>query len=180
MAKLEEGDVNAATELFQRAVNVTPSMAHQLIQMVVCHAPDSYVILLTKVTYAYCFDLPWLLVDCFQDGPVLSVLKSRQMPEDYSKSFKEALAVFQHARIEIPASLASAIAEGKLDPTNMEAFDCSSSPERCPYPFVTETCGVQKNKTAAASRRNRSNIVSSSPTVENNITGKFAAQYDLY
>nr|GEV69359.1 exonuclease 1 [Tanacetum cinerariifolium] len=33
MAKLEEGNINAATEMFQRAVSITPSMAHQLIQI---------------------------------------------------------------------------------------------------------------------------------------------------
>ncbi|ESQ34994.1 hypothetical protein EUTSA_v10007197mg [Eutrema salsugineum] len=33
MAKLKEGNVRAATELFQRAVSVTSSMAHQLIQV---------------------------------------------------------------------------------------------------------------------------------------------------
>ncbi|KAI3773994.1 hypothetical protein L1987_48535 [Smallanthus sonchifolius] len=31
MAKLKDGDINAATEMFQRAVSITPSMAHQLI-----------------------------------------------------------------------------------------------------------------------------------------------------
>ncbi|GKD75114.1 exonuclease 1, partial [Tanacetum coccineum] len=33
MAKLKEGNINAATEMFQRAVSITPSMAHQLIQI---------------------------------------------------------------------------------------------------------------------------------------------------
>ncbi|XP_024924455.3 exonuclease 1 [Ziziphus jujuba] len=33
MEKLKEGNVNAASELFQRAVSITPSMAHQLIQI---------------------------------------------------------------------------------------------------------------------------------------------------
>ncbi|KAM1938305.1 hypothetical protein FF1_015921 [Malus domestica] len=33
MAKYREGDIRAATELFQRAVSVTPAMAHQLIQV---------------------------------------------------------------------------------------------------------------------------------------------------
>ncbi|XAR63945.1 Exodeoxyribonuclease I [Bertholletia excelsa] len=33
MAKLKEGNFRAASDLFQRAVNVTPSMAHQLIQV---------------------------------------------------------------------------------------------------------------------------------------------------
>ncbi|KAI9084843.1 hypothetical protein K1719_033249 [Acacia pycnantha] len=33
MAKLKEGNVNAASELFQRAMNVTPIMAYQLIQV---------------------------------------------------------------------------------------------------------------------------------------------------
>ncbi|XP_068638272.1 exonuclease 1-like [Aristolochia californica] len=32
-AKLEDGDVNAATELFQRAISITPSMAYRLIQI---------------------------------------------------------------------------------------------------------------------------------------------------
>ncbi|KAL1541746.1 exonuclease 1 isoform X1 [Salvia divinorum] len=33
MEKLKEGDTDAASELFQRAVNITPQMAHQLIQI---------------------------------------------------------------------------------------------------------------------------------------------------
>ncbi|GAB4860991.1 hypothetical protein Ancab_036151 [Ancistrocladus abbreviatus] len=96
---------------------------------------------------------------------VLSALKFQkgsQVPEDYTKSFREAVAVFQHARVydkdckrlqflkpipekllqapeeldflgpDIPPSVAAAIAEGKLDPTTMEAYDhcspCSISP----------------------------------------------------
>ncbi|KAJ0048454.1 hypothetical protein Pint_17004 [Pistacia integerrima] len=91
---------------------------------------------------------------------VLKIDKGGQVPEDYSKSFREAVAVFQHARIydggakklthikplpqelleslageldflgpEIPPSVASAIAEGHLDPVNMEAFNCSPNSE---------------------------------------------------
>ncbi|KAK4844196.1 hypothetical protein QYF36_017614 [Acer negundo] len=33
MEKLKEGNVNAATERFQKAISITPSMAHQLIQI---------------------------------------------------------------------------------------------------------------------------------------------------
>ncbi|KAK4842793.1 hypothetical protein QYF36_000122 [Acer negundo] len=33
MEKLKEGNVNAATEHFQKAISITPSMAHQLIQI---------------------------------------------------------------------------------------------------------------------------------------------------
>ncbi|CAH1430025.1 unnamed protein product [Lactuca virosa] len=33
MAKLKEGNINVATEMFQRAVSITPSMAHQLIEI---------------------------------------------------------------------------------------------------------------------------------------------------
>ncbi|PIN22392.1 Exodeoxyribonuclease I [Handroanthus impetiginosus] len=33
MEKLKDGDTNAASELFQRAVSITPQMAHQLIQI---------------------------------------------------------------------------------------------------------------------------------------------------
>ncbi|GAB2301496.1 hypothetical protein Dimus_035515 [Dionaea muscipula] len=88
---------------------------------------------------------------------VLSCLKfekANQMAEDYLRSFTEAVAVFQHARIydnsmkrlrhlkplsdkllqalegesdflgpDIPPSIATAIACGKLDPITMEAYD---------------------------------------------------------
>nr|GMD35641.1 exonuclease 1 [Ipomoea batatas] len=63
---------------------------------------------------------------------VLSVLKfekGSQVPEDYSRSFTKAVAVFQHARMEMPSSIATAIAEGKLDPCTMEAFDHFPSAE---------------------------------------------------
>ncbi|KAJ4832333.1 hypothetical protein Tsubulata_027815 [Turnera subulata] len=93
---------------------------------------------------------------------VLKLEKGRQMPEDYSKSFKEALAVFQHALMsirqqqqdtkthettsrksfgafgEIPLSVATAIAEGKLNPVTMEAFDSFSSFEYYPDPIVLQ------------------------------------------
>ncbi|KAJ8536052.1 hypothetical protein K7X08_034453 [Anisodus acutangulus] len=88
---------------------------------------------------------------------VLSMLKFEkgdQVPEDYTKSFREAVAVFHHARIydvslkrikhlkpvpeellqlldeeldflgpEILPSLATAIAQGNIDPCTMEAFN---------------------------------------------------------
>lgn len=88
---------------------------------------------------------------------VLSVLqldKKRHIPEGYVNSFKEANAVFHHARVydadmrclsflkplpegfsqafddnldflgpELPSSMVIAIAEGRLDPVTMEAFD---------------------------------------------------------
>ncbi|GMI75435.1 hypothetical protein like AT1G18090 [Hibiscus trionum] len=243
IAKLKEGDVKAATELFQRAVRITPAMAHQLIQILKSEKVEFVVapyeadaqlaylatheaekggvaavitedsdliaygcpaimfkmdrygngeeLVLSKVfdsltskpsfrnfdkdlftgmcVLAGCDFLPSVpgigivkahsLVTKYRNlDRVLSVLKiekGSQMPEDYSKSFKEAVAVFQHARIydakikqlkhlkplteqllqyldegleflgpEIPPSVAAAIAEGKLDPTTMQAFDC--------------------------------------------------------
>ncbi|KAG8483159.1 hypothetical protein CXB51_022136 [Gossypium anomalum] len=235
IAKLKEGDVQGATELFQRAVSITPAMANQLIQIlksenvefvVAPYEADAQLaywplLRLKKVTFkmdrygngeelvlskvfdsvsskpsfrnliknclqfldaqsvvstsmcvlAGCDFLPSVpgigivkahsLVSKYQNlDRVLSVLKiekGSQMPEDYTKSFKEALAVFQHARIydaeirelkhikplteqllqyldegldflgpKIPPSVAVAIAEGKLDPTTMEAFDCNN------------------------------------------------------
>ncbi|TYH01565.1 hypothetical protein ES288_A09G068800v1 [Gossypium darwinii] len=245
IAKLKEGDVQGATELFQRAVGITPAMANQLIQILksenvefvvapyeadaqlaylatleaekggvvsvitedsdliaygcpaVTFKMDRYgngeELVLSKVfdsvsskpsfrnfdkelftgmcVLAGCDFLPSVpgigivkahsLVSKYRNlDRVLSVLKiekGSQMPEDYTKSFKEALAVFQHARIydaeirelkhikplteqllqyldegldflgpKIPPSVAVAIAEGKLDPTTMEAFDCNN------------------------------------------------------
>ncbi|CAL5186650.1 unnamed protein product [Lathyrus oleraceus] len=187
MAKLKEGNVNAASELFQRAVNITPLMAHKLIQtlkseniefvvapyeadaqlaylssletekggiaavitedsdLIAYGCPDVIFkmdregngerIKLEKVfsaesckpsfrsfdtklftgmcVLAGCDFLPSVpgigvarahaLVLKYQNiDRVLSVLKFEkgdQMPEDYAKSFKDALAVFQHARI---------------------------------------------------------------------------------
>ncbi|KAK8686717.1 hypothetical protein V6N13_125737 [Hibiscus sabdariffa] len=244
IAKLKEGDVKAATELFQRAVRITPAMAYQLIQILKSEKVEFVVapyeadaqlaylatleaekggvaavitedsdliaygcpaitfkmdrygngeeLVLSKVfdsltskpsfrnfdkelftgmcVLAGCDFLPSVpgigivkahsLVSKYRNlDRVLSVLKiekGSQMPEDYSKSFKEAVAVFQHARIydaeikelkhlkplteqllqyldvgldflgpEIPPSVAAAIAEGKLDPTTMEAFHCN-------------------------------------------------------
>ncbi|KAM7267889.1 hypothetical protein ACFE04_010055 [Oxalis oulophora] len=187
METLREGNVNAASELFQRAVSITPSMAHQLIQLLRseniefvvapyeadaqlaylsnlkpekggihavitedsdliaygCQATifkmDRYgnaeQILLDKVfaseipkpsfrqfdknlftgmcVLAGCDFLPSVpgigiakahaLVSKYRNlDRVLSVLKLKkctEMPEDYCQSFKEAIAVFQHARI---------------------------------------------------------------------------------
>ncbi|PON62149.1 XPG/Rad2 endonuclease [Parasponia andersonii] len=106
---------------------------------------------------------------------VLSVLKlekGTQMPEDYPKSFREALAVFQHAQIydvdmkklmhmrpipekllqsldgeldflgpEVPPSIATAIAEGNLDPVSMEAFDHFPSSKCRPAPIRIHASG---------------------------------------
>ncbi|XP_021292273.1 exonuclease 1 [Herrania umbratica] len=187
MVKLKEGDVRGASELFQRAVSITPAMAHQLIHIlrseniefvvapyeadaqlaylatleaekggvVAVITEDSDLIaygcpaitfkmdrygngeelVLAKVfdsitskpsfrgfdkelfigmcVLAGCDFLPSVpgigiakahsLVSKYRNlDRVLSVLKiekGSQKPEDYSKSFKEAVAVFQHARI---------------------------------------------------------------------------------
>nr|GLL35338.1 exonuclease 1 [Ipomoea trifida] len=248
MAKFKEGDVNAASELFQRAISITPLMAHQLIQILrsdniefvvapyeadaqlaymssleaekggiaavisedsdllaygcpaVVFKMDRYgngeEVLLDKVlksgdgkpsfinfskdlfagmcVLAGCDFLPSIpgigIVKAYNFvckyrnlDRVLSVLKfekGSQVPEDYSRSFTKAVAVFQHARIydtvskqirhmkpipeallqsleeeldflgpEMPSSIATAIAEGKLDPCTMEAFDHFPSAE---------------------------------------------------
>ncbi|KAL8234230.1 hypothetical protein R6Q59_020330 [Mikania micrantha] len=187
MTKLKEGDINAATEMFQRAVSITPSIAHQLIQIlkseniefvvapyeadaqlayisgldadrggiaavisedsdllaygcssvifkmdrfgngeeiVIDHVFDSVGRLPSFIHFdrelftgmcvlAGCDFLPSVpgigiakahaLVSKYHNlDRVLSVLKydkGNQMPKDYFKCFKEALAVFQHARI---------------------------------------------------------------------------------
>ncbi|XP_022884887.1 exonuclease 1 isoform X2 [Olea europaea var. sylvestris] len=242
MEKLKAGDANAASEIFQRAVSITPLMAHQLVQILrseniefvvapyeadaqlaylstlkaeeggiaavisedsdllayscpaIIFKMDRYgngeEIILDKVLNAVgcvpsfqkfdeslftgmcilagCDFLPsvpgigiakaYNLVSKFHNlDRVLSTLKfekGRQMPEDYPKAFKEAVAVFRHARIydanlkrlkhlkpltpellqrqdeeldflgpDLPPSLATAIAEGNIDPSTMEAFD---------------------------------------------------------
>ncbi|XP_061343645.1 exonuclease 1 [Gastrolobium bilobum] len=187
MAKLKEGNVSAASELFQRAVNITPLMAHQLIQtlkseniefVVAPYEADAQLaymstleaekggiaavitedsdliaygcpaiifkmdrhgngerVELEKVFSAESsrpsfrsFDMKLFTGMCVLAGcdflssvpgigivrahalvskyrnldRILSVLKFEkgdQMPEDYANSFKEAVAVFQHARI---------------------------------------------------------------------------------
>ncbi|XP_016492485.1 exonuclease 1-like isoform X1 [Nicotiana tabacum] len=242
MLKLKEGNVAGAVELFQRAVSVTPSMAHQLIQIlkseniefvVAPYEADAQLAYLSSLeeeksgivavisedsdllaygcpavffkmdshgngqeveldrvfssatlvpsfrhfnqdlftgmcVLAGCDFLPsvpgigiakaYNLVSKYRNlDRVLSILKFEkgdQVPEDYTKSFKEAVAVFHHARIydvslkrtkhlkpvpeqllqfldeeldflgpEILPSLATAIAQGSIDPCTMEAFD---------------------------------------------------------
>ncbi|XP_043695087.1 exonuclease 1 [Telopea speciosissima] len=256
--KLHQGEVNAAIELFQRAVSITPCMAHRLIQILrsegiefvvaPCEADaqlaylsslepeqggivavitedsdllaygcpaiifkmDRYgngeEIVLEKVfnsgtglspsfrnfnkelftgicVLAGCDFLPsvpgigikraYSLVSKYRNlDSVLSVMKfnkHNQMPEDYAKSFREAVAVFQHARIfdagtktikhlkplpekllqsldgnldflgpDIPSSVATAIAEGHLDPITMEAFDNLQNAESFLDPIATQ------------------------------------------
>ncbi|XP_019443270.1 PREDICTED: exonuclease 1 [Lupinus angustifolius] len=187
MVKLQEGNVNAAAELFQRAVNITPLMAHQLIQtlrseniefVVAPYEADAQLAYMSNLEtqkggiaavitedsdlIAYgcsdvvfkmdrngngegieleqvfgaestkpsfrSFDMKLFTGMCILAGcdflpsvpgigivrahalvskyrnldRVLSVLKFEkgdQMPGDYAKSFKEAVAVFEHARI---------------------------------------------------------------------------------
>ncbi|KAF5957900.1 hypothetical protein HYC85_005125 [Camellia sinensis] len=187
MEKLKEGNFNAASELFQRAVSITPSTAHQLIQIlrseniefvVSPYEADAQLAYLSSLEaekggivavisedsdlLAYgcpavvfkmdrygngeeivqnkvfesascvpsfqCFDKELFTGMCVLAGcdflpsvpgigitkayslvskyrnldRVLSILKfekHNQMPEDYSKLFREAVAVFQHARI---------------------------------------------------------------------------------
>ncbi|KMT11114.1 hypothetical protein BVRB_5g111960 [Beta vulgaris subsp. vulgaris] len=244
MEKLREGNVNAATELFQRAISITPSMAHVLIQtlksenvefvvapyeadaqlaylsslgeehngIVAVISEDSDLlaygcpsiifkmdrfgngeeIVLDKVfnsteskpsfrnfttnlfidmcVLAGCDFLPSIpgigiskahaLISKYRNSDrVLSVLKNdkgKQVPDYYARSFREAVAVFQHATIynrkkkklehmkelsgelleslggeldflgpDIPATIATAIAEGNLDPSTMEAYELS-------------------------------------------------------
>nr|XP_043627349.1 exonuclease 1 [Erigeron canadensis] len=192
MEKLKEGNINAANEMFQRAVSITPTMAHQLIQVlrseniefvVAPYEADAQLAYLCSLDVseggiaavisedsdllAYgCSSVIFkmdrygngeeIVIDKVFDSPgrvpsfrhfdkelftgmcvlagcdflpsvpgigiakahalvtkyrnldrVLSVLKyekGAQMPEDYFKSFKQAVAVFQHARIYDAAS----------------------------------------------------------------------------
>ncbi|XP_021727024.1 exonuclease 1-like [Chenopodium quinoa] len=246
MEKLNEGNVGGAIELFQRAISITPSMAHLLIQtlktenvefivapyeadaqlaylsslgeenggIVAIISEDSDLlaygcpsiifkmdrfgngeeIIIDKVfnsteikpsfrnfntnlfidmcVLAGCDFLPSIpgigivkahaLVSKYRNiDRVLSVLKTdkgKQVPDDYARSFKEAVAVFQHATIYnrekkkvehmkelpetlleslggeifflgpiIPPSISTAIAEGNLDPSTVEAYECSLS-----------------------------------------------------
>lgn len=266
MAKLKEGNVSAASELFQRAVSINPSMAHQVIQVLrsenieyvvapyeadaqlaylcsleaekggivavitedsdlmaygcqaVVFKMDRYgkgeEIVLNKVfdsvahtpsfrnfdmelfrgmcVLAGCDFLPsvpgigiakaYALVSKYRNlDRALSVLKlekGNQMPDDYFKSFREAVAVFQHAQIydidtkklkhmkplpekllhflngeleflgpEMPPSVATAIAQGNLDPISMEAFNHFPSSGCHPDPVVIQTsCQLPRPK----------------------------------
>ncbi|CAN1180383.1 Exonuclease 1 [Linum perenne] len=191
VAKLKEGDASSAREFFQRAVNITPSMAHQLIQIlkskkvefvVAPYEADAQLAYLSSLGEArggvsavitedsdllaygckatifkmdqhgngeelvldgvfdpeasrkpsfqhfnmelftgmcvlagcdFLSSVPgigivkaYMIVSKYRNlDRVLSVLKldkGAQMPEDYIYSFREALAVFQHARIYDP------------------------------------------------------------------------------
>ncbi|XP_020419893.1 exonuclease 1 isoform X2 [Prunus persica] len=262
MAKFKEGDIRAATELFQRAVSVTPSMAHQLIQIlrseniefvVAPYEADAQLAFLSNLEaekggiaavitedsdlvaygcqavvfkmdqygngeemvlenvfnpvgrtpsfqnfdqelFTGCDFLPsvhgigiakaYALVSKYRNlDRALSVLKSQkgnQMPEDYPKCFKEAVAVFQHAQIfdaekkkvkhmkaipenlvqsldgeldflgpEMPPSVATAIAEGNLDPINMKAFDHFPASRHHQEPIKSQNIGqIQRPETA--------------------------------
>lgn len=242
MEKLKEGNVAAASELFQRGVSISPLMAHQLIQILrsesiefivapyeadgqlaymSCLEPENggIVAVISEDSDLLVYGCPAVIFkmdqygngqevildkvfnsvshapsfrnfdrilftgmcvlagcDFLQSVPgigivkahglvskyrnldrVLSILKfekKSQVPENYSKSFREAVAVFQHARIydaaskqlkhikpipeellecldgeldflgpEMTSSVATAIAEGHLNPCTMEAFD---------------------------------------------------------
>ena len=45
-----------------------------------------------------------MLDGCLQVLSVLKLEKGAQMPEDYPKSFREAVAVFQHAQMSVKLS----------------------------------------------------------------------------
>ncbi|KAF3437202.1 hypothetical protein FNV43_RR19955 [Rhamnella rubrinervis] len=279
MEKLKEGNVSAASELFQRAVSITPTIAHQLIQVlrsenvefvVAPYEADAQLAYLSSLEVekggvaavitedsdlvAYGCQAIVFKMDRFGNGEeivldkifdsairtpsfrnfdkelftgmcvlagcdflpsipgigivkayglvskyrnlerVLSVLKfekGNQVPEDYSKSFREAVAVFQHAQIydadmkklkhikplpqnllqsldgeldflgptngirEIPPSVATAIAEGNMDPISMETFDCSPSPRYDSVPIRIQRSGrLPRVEAAATSARN--------------------------
>ncbi|XP_015581104.2 exonuclease 1 [Ricinus communis] len=291
MEKLEQGNVNAANEFFQRAVSITPLMAHQLIQIlrsekvefvVAPYEADAQLAYLSSLDaekggiaavitedsdlLAYGCQATVFKMDRFGNGEeivldkvynavackpsfqhfdrelftgmcvlagcdflpsvpgigivkahsfvvkyrnldrVLSVLKlekGNQMPEDYSKSFREALAVFQHARIydattrklihlkplsqnlldsldekldflgpELPSSVAIAIAEGNLNPTNMEAFNIFPSSECHHDPIVIQNpFEQQKLEDAVMSRQKNSFVARSTKTAKKDVTG---------
>ncbi|KAK3225205.1 hypothetical protein Dsin_005067 [Dipteronia sinensis] len=294
MEKLREGNVNAATEYFQRAISITPAMAHQLIQIlrseniefvvapyeadaqlaylsslevekggivaVITEDSDLIVygsqatvfkmdrygngeeLLLDKVFDSVTctpsfrsFDNELFIGMCVLAGcdflpsipgigiakaysmvskyrildRVLSVLKfekGSQMPEDYPKSFREAVAVFQHARVydagtkkikhlkplpqkllqalgeeldflgpEIPPSVATSIAEGRLDPVSMEAFNCFPSSGYHHDPVAIQASSrLQKPEITIVSGEEAGFIVFSSHKIaEKEITGKF-------
>ncbi|XP_031406251.1 exonuclease 1 isoform X2 [Punica granatum] len=295
MQKLNEGDVKAASELFQRGVSITPAIAHQLIKILrseniefvvapyeadaqlaylsslevekggvvavitedsdlmaygckaIIFKMDRYgsgeEILFEKVfdsadcvpsfrgftedlfigmcVLAGCDFLPsvpgigikkaYSLISKYRNlDRALSVLKIEKgnlMPEDYPKSFHEAVAVFQHALIydttakklthlkplpkkllqslegnldflgpEIPPSVATAIATGKLDPTNMEAFDHTEKPVAVPE----SSQHWQKKATALSVQKKCFRVFSSKETSvsDNPILQQTPAQYE--
>ncbi|XP_072984800.1 exonuclease 1-like isoform X2 [Typha latifolia] len=233
--KLKEGNVSAAVECFQKAIQITPSMAHQLIQILRSENIDFLVApyeadaqlaymstldadqggiaaVITEDSDLIAYGCPAIIfkMDRYGNGEeiimdkvfsvvsdglsfknfdnhlftgtkrayslvlkyknldrVLSTLKldkRYRVPEDYSDSFRKALAVFHHARVydaetksirhlkplehehlqclngeldmlgpELPPSIAAGIAEGRLNPITMEAFDQFPIAESCIY-----------------------------------------------
>ncbi|CAH9061200.1 unnamed protein product, partial [Cuscuta epithymum] len=280
MTLLKEGNVNAAAELFQRAVSITPAMAHQLIQIlrsdniefvVAPYEADAQLAYMASLKpekggiaavitedsdlLAYGCPAVVLKMDRYGNGEeflldkvfksvdrkpsftnftkdlfigmcvlagcdflpsvpgigitkaynfvskyrnldrVLSILKfekGSQVPEDYSKSFKEAVSVFEHARIydiaskktrhmepipeslmqslqeeldflgpEIPHSIATSIAQGKLNPCTMEAFDHLSSAERNLNPKnATKACFQHSSQREANTGSRKESFIS--------------------
>lgn len=75
---------------------------------------------------------------------------------------------------EIPPSIATAIAEGNLDPVTMEAFDHFSSHESQAEPTVTQTSNeiVKPEATAQSTEESCFTIFSSHETREERVTGK--------
>ncbi|KAK7844722.1 exonuclease 1 [Quercus suber] len=279
MVKLKEGNVSAAIELFQRAVSINPSMAHQVIQVlrsenieyvVAPYEADAQLAYLCSlepekggivavitedsdlVAYgcqaivfkmdrfgngeeivlnnvfdsvarkpsfrnfdmelftgmcviAGCDFLPsvpgigigkaYALVSKYRNlDRVLSVLKLEKgtlVPEDYLKSFREAVAVFQHAQIydvdtkklkhmkPLPEKLLQFL-NGELEFLGpMEAFDHFVSSGCHPDPIVIQTsCQLSRPEAAVVSTQESCfTVFSSHKTREHDIAGKFIGKY---
>ena len=75
---------------------------------------------------------------------------------------------------EIPPSVATAIAEGRLDPVSMEAFNCFPSSGYHQDPVAIQTSNRPlKPEITIVSREETGFIVFSCKTAEKEITGKF-------
>ncbi|CAI9753598.1 unnamed protein product [Fraxinus pennsylvanica] len=291
MEKLKAGDANAASEFFQRAVSITPLMAHQLVQILrseniefvvapyeadaqlaylstfkaeeggiaavisedsdllayscpaIIFKMDRYgngeEIILDKVLNAVgrvpsfqkfdktlftgmcilagCDFLPsvpgigiakaYNLVSKYHNlDRVLSILKfekGQQMPDDYLKAFKEAVAVFQHARIydanlkrlkplkpltpellqrqdeeldflgpDLPPSLATAVAEGNMDPSTMEAFDHIPQLRNHHHPTILRSTNrlLRQDATALSPQESSFTVISWVPSTRRGLT----------
>uniref|UniRef100_A0A6N2KT63 Exonuclease 1 n=1 Tax=Salix viminalis TaxID=40686 RepID=A0A6N2KT63_SALVM len=250
MEKLKEGNVNAATDFFQRAISITPLMAHQLIQilrseniefLVAPYEADAQLaylagleaerggiaavitedsdllaygcqatifkmdrfgngeeIVLDKVFDAaarkpsfQCFNKELFIGMCVLAGcdflpsvpgigiskahsyvskyrnldRVLSVLKyeSNNQRLEHMKPVPQNLLESLDGKLdflgpEIPPSVATAIAQGNLDPSTMEAFVCFRRPGCLPDPiFIQNPVQLQKSRAKVVSRQmNRS------------------------
>ncbi|PKA54129.1 Exonuclease 1 [Apostasia shenzhenica] len=165
--KMKEGDITTAVELFQvlKAVQITPSMAHQLIKIlrserieiiVAPYEADAQLAYLstldadegaieaviTEDSDLIAYGCPAIIykMDRYGNGEefvmdrafnTTSVKPLKPLEKKHKQALKGDLDILGPWARELPAVVATAIAEGRLNPLTMETFDNLGESERC-------------------------------------------------